>query len=109
MPTQILENRFEIESQLSCTDFSTVYLGCDRRYTHRPHCLVTAIPYHQREIRHRLEREAQLLERLGRHPQIPRVLAFFSPSKHLSRGNRTARHFLSYSGLYCGPSAQRRN
>jgi serine/threonine protein kinase len=77
MTIQILEDRFEIESQLSCTDFSTVYLACDRRYPHRPSCLVTAIPYYQREIRHRLEREAQLLERLGKHPQIPRVLAYF--------------------------------
>ena len=80
MTSQILENRFEIESQLSRTDFSTVYLACDRRHPHRPPCLITAIPYHQREIRHRLEREAQLLERLGRHPQIPRVLAYFHKS-----------------------------
>lgn len=80
MTSQILENRFEIESQLSCTDFSTVYLACDRRHPHRPACLITAIAYHQREIRHRLEREAQLLERLGRHPQIPRVLAYFHKS-----------------------------
>ena len=77
MTIQLLENRFEIESPLSRTDFNTVYLACDRRHPHCPPCLVTAIPYHQREIRHRLEREAQLLERLGRHPQIPRVLAYF--------------------------------
>ncbi|MFK8185681.1 MAG: D-alanyl-D-alanine carboxypeptidase family protein [Phormidesmis sp.] len=77
MTTQILQDRFEIETQLSCTDFSTVYLGCDRKYMHRPHCLITAIPYHQREIRHRLEREAQIWEQLGRHPQIPRLLAYF--------------------------------
>ncbi len=87
MTTQMLADRFEIESQLSCNDFSTVYLACDRRYPHRPACLVTAIPYYQREIRHRLEREAQLLERLGKHPQIPRVLAYFhqpnqDPNQH---------------------------
>ncbi len=80
MTPQLLENRFEIESQLSCTDFSTVYLACDHRHAHRLPCLITAIPYHQREIRHRLELEAQLLERLGRHPQIPRMLAYFHKS-----------------------------
>lgn len=77
MSSQLLKDRFEIESPLSCTDFSTVYLGCDRKYAHRPPCLVTAIPYRQREIRHRLEREAQILERLGHHPQIPRLLSYF--------------------------------
>jgi serine/threonine protein kinase len=77
MTIQMLADRFEIESQLSCNDFSTVYLACDRRYPHRPACRITAIPYYQCEIRHRLEREAQLLERLGKHPQIPRVLAYF--------------------------------
>ncbi|MGB3299109.1 MAG: protein kinase, partial [Phormidesmis sp.] len=84
MISQILENRFEIESQLTCTDFSRVYLAGDRRHLHRPLCLITAIPYHQREIRHRLEREAHLLERLGRHPQIPRVLAYFHSAGDLS-------------------------
>ena len=77
MSTQILADRFEIEEQLSHTDFSTVYLACDRRYRHRPYCLVTAIAYQQREMRHRLEREAQILERLGRHPQMPTLLAYF--------------------------------
>ncbi len=77
MSTPILEERFELERPLRHTDFSTVYLASDHRYLHRPHCLVTAIPYHQREMRHRLEREAQILERLGRQPQVPALLAYF--------------------------------
>ncbi len=83
MSTPILEERFELERPLRHTDFSTVYLASDRRYLHRPHCLVTAIRYHQREMRHRLEREAQILERLGHQPQIPALIAYFyreSPS-----------------------------
>ena len=86
MTTQILQDRFEIETQLSCTDFSTVYLGCDRRYTHRPRCLITAIPYRQREIRHRLEREAQILGQLGRHAQIPQLLTYFYERKSKTEG-----------------------
>lgn len=89
MTTQLLKDRFEIESQLSCTDFSTVYLACDRKYLHRPHCLITAIPYHQREIRHRLEREAQILERLGQHPQIPRLLTYFYKAEENSKSAGT--------------------
>ncbi len=77
MSPPILEERFELERPLRHTDFSTVYLASDRRYRHRPHCLVTAIRYHQREMRHRLEREAQILERLGRQPQIPALVAYF--------------------------------
>ncbi|NJM96262.1 MAG: protein kinase, partial [Phormidesmis sp. RL_2_1] len=77
MSTQILEDRFELEKPLSHTDFGTVYLACDRRYQHRPQCLVTAISYHQRQIRHHLEREVQVLEQLGHHPQVPTVLAYF--------------------------------
>lgn len=78
MSTQILENRFAIEKQLSHTDFSSVYLACDRHYLHRPRCIVTAVHYRDPEMRHRLERETQILDRLGRHPQIPRVLAYFN-------------------------------
>ena len=77
MPPQILEDRFQIESQLSHTDFITVYLARDRHYLHRPHCIVKAVSYRQDKMRHRIEREVHTLERLGAHPQIPRVLAYF--------------------------------
>ncbi len=89
MTPQLLKDRFEIESQLSCTDFSTVYLACDRKYIHRPHCLITAIPYYQREIRHRLEREAQILERIGRHAQIPALLTYFYKAEPESKSEGT--------------------
>ena len=89
MTTQLLKDRFEIESQLSCTDFSTVYLACDRKYIHRPHCLITAIPYYQREIRHRLEREAQILERIGHHAQIPSLLTYFYKTETDSKSKGT--------------------
>jgi len=80
MSTRILDNRFELEKQLSHTDFSTVYLGCDRKHFQRPACLVTGLRYQQPEMRYRLEREAQVLERLGQTPQMPKVLAYFNQS-----------------------------
>lgn len=80
MSTRILEDRFELEKQLSHTDFSTVYLGCDRQHFQRPACLVVGLRYRQPEMRYRLEREAQVLERLGQTPQMPKVLAYFNQS-----------------------------
>ena len=77
MSTQLLVDRFELKKQLSETDVSSVYLGCDRQYLQRPSCVITAIHYSQREMRHRLEREARVIEQLGHSPQIPSVLAYF--------------------------------
>ena len=76
MSIRILEDRFELEEELTHTDVSTVYLGCDRQHFQRPQCLITGIHYRQAEMRYRLEREAQVLERLGRSPQVPRLLAY---------------------------------
>ena len=84
MSPQILEDRFEIEERLSHTDFMTVYLARDRHYLHRPNCIVKSINYRQANMRHRIEREVQTLELLGKHPQIPNVLAYF----HTGRDKR---------------------
>ncbi len=77
MSTRILKDRFELKKKLACTDFRTVYLARDRHHLQRPHCQVVAIQYSQREIRHRLEREAQILERLSESAAIPELLAYF--------------------------------
>ncbi len=77
MSTRILKDRFELKKKLACTDFRTVYLARDRHHLHGPQCQVVAIQYHQREIRHRLEREAQILERLSESTAIPELLAYF--------------------------------
>ena len=77
MSTRILADRFELQKQLSQTDVSSVHLGCDRQQLQRPSCVITAIHYSQPEMRHRLEREAQLIEQLGHSPQVPSILAYF--------------------------------
>ncbi|MGI8935558.1 MAG: D-alanyl-D-alanine carboxypeptidase family protein [Phormidesmis sp.] len=79
MSSQVLADRFEIKQQLSRTDFSTVYLASDRHNPHRSLCRITAISYSQLEISRRLEQEARMLERLGHHPQVPELLAYFHP------------------------------
>ncbi len=85
MSSQILADRFEIKQQLSRTDFSAVYLASDRHNLHRPLCRITAISYAQPEIGRCLEQEAKMLERLGHHPQIPELLAYFHPPKSKDR------------------------
>ncbi|MEL6351271.1 MAG: D-alanyl-D-alanine carboxypeptidase family protein [Cyanobacteria bacterium J06627_28] len=82
MSIRILEDRFELKEELSRTDVTTVYLGCDRQHFDRPQCVVTGIHYRQATMRHRLEREAQVLERLGRSPQVPRLLAYSHEALH---------------------------
>ncbi len=77
MSTRILQGRFELKKKLVCTDFRTVYLAYDRQYIQCPPCQVVAIPYQQRAIRHRLEREAQILERLSTVAAVPQLLAYF--------------------------------
>lgn len=77
MSTQkILNNRFELEKQLSCTEFRTVYLGCDRQQQRQP-CVITGINYSQKDMGDRLMREAKMLQQLGQSPQVPQVLSFF--------------------------------
>ena len=89
MSPQILEDRFDLEKQISHTDFMTVYLARDRHYLHRPHCLVKAINYRQAHMRHRIEREVHTLEHLGAHPQIPAVLAYFHGEGHEGSEGKT--------------------
>jgi len=100
MSTRILDNRFELEKQLSHTDFSTVYLGCDRKHFQRPACLVIGLRYQQPEMRYRLEREAQVLERLGQTPQMPKVLAYFNrPASHSSSSHASSSHAAGKSAV----------
>ena len=77
MRPRILADRFELKKLLSQTGNQAIYLACDRQHLQRPLCQVREISYAQREMRHRLERQAQILERLGQHPQISRVQAYF--------------------------------
>lgn len=90
MNTQILKDRFELKEKLSCTDFRTVYLACDRHHLQQPLCRVIAIHYHQRKIRHHLEREAQILERLGDTAAIPRLKAYFYTEAKQTSDPKTA-------------------
>ena len=104
MSTQkILNDRFELEKQLNRTEFSTVYLGCDRQQ--RKPCVITGINYFQKGMGDRLSSEAQMLQLLGNSPQVPQVLAFFhqvaaSQSRTGQSGSSSAENAASSSVFY---------
>lgn len=65
---------------------------------------MVAIPYRQREIRHRLEREAHILERLSASAAVPKLLAHFYTEAKSEKPNRAAEE-RSAEGGSAGESA----
>ncbi|NET59025.1 MAG: CHASE2 domain-containing protein [Symploca sp. SIO2E6] len=83
----LLARRYEIQSTLGCGGFGLTYLATDTQRPGKPQCVVKQLkPAHQDEkflkIARRLFRtEAEILEKLGTHPQIPQLLAYFEEHK----------------------------
>jgi formylglycine-generating enzyme required for sulfatase activity/tRNA A-37 threonylcarbamoyl transferase component Bud32 len=77
-----LDGRYEISRELSSGGFGLTYLAKDLRRPGKPHCVVKQLRP-QREFtqddwqmaRRLFEKEAETLEQLGRHDQIPLLLA----------------------------------
>ena len=82
---QLLDGRYRIVEVLSPGAFGQTYLAADTRRPGQPQCVVKLLraPDHGLTITthkttHRLfQKEAEILEKLGRHPQIPLLLAYF--------------------------------
>jgi serine/threonine protein kinase/predicted TPR repeat methyltransferase len=80
---QLLDGRYQIVRNLSSGGFAQTFVAEDSRRPGRPLCVVkrlqpSATDPHALEVSRRLfKREAEVLERLGQHPQIPRLLANF--------------------------------
>jgi serine/threonine-protein kinase len=77
-----LDGRYEISRELSSGGFGLTYLAKDLRRPGKPHCVVKQLRP-QREFtqddwqmaRRLFDKEAETLEQLGRHDQIPLLLA----------------------------------
>ncbi len=83
-----LAQRYEILRPLSSGGFSETLLAVDTHLPGRPCCVVKRLvmpagePFLQETARRLFDTEARVLERLGRHPQIPQLLAHFEENGH---------------------------
>ncbi len=80
---KIIDNRYKIVRVLGSGGFSETYIAEDSRRPGSPHCVVKLLrpasnKPEQLEVARRLfASEGETLQKLGNHPQIPQLLAFF--------------------------------
>lgn len=85
---QLLDRRYRIVQILSSGAFSQTYLAADTRRPGHPQCVVKQLKHLSNnsiyvKTAHRLfKQEAEILERLGKHEQIPYLLAYFEENDH---------------------------
>lgn len=83
MEGEILRDRYEIEEHLfDCLEGESQYRAIDIHLNHKP-CLVIQRSNQTWKIKKQFEREGDNLSRIGRHSQIPELLAYFSEQQHL--------------------------
>ena len=84
---QILVKRYRIIQFLGSGAFGTTYLAVDTRRPGNPTCVVKQllpIPKISKNLKTaqiRFKREAKILEKLGKYPHIPQLLAYFQENK----------------------------
>ncbi|MDJ0801104.1 MAG: bifunctional serine/threonine-protein kinase/formylglycine-generating enzyme family protein [Calothrix sp. MO_167.B12] len=81
----MLAGRYEIIRQLGGGGFAITYLAKDTMQPSQPVCVVKQLrPNHTHaRIIDFFEKEAAILERLGKHPQIPQFMAHFRENDNL--------------------------
>jgi serine/threonine protein kinase len=83
MINALLDGRYKIVSSLAMGGFGHTYLAEDTKRPGNPRCVVKQLrPVRQdpgtiKIARHLFAKEAETLERLGQHDQIPRLFAYF--------------------------------
>lgn len=84
---EILDRRYQIKQVLSAGGFGQTYLADDTKLPGNPQCVVkqlkpTSSDPNTLQIARRLfASEAQVLQQLGNHDQIPRLLAYFEENE----------------------------
>ena len=83
MEGKILLNRYEIEEHLFDRDSGERYFWASDLCLGNKSCLVIQRCHQTRRIQQQFEREAEILSKLGQHPQIPQLLAYFKEGQCL--------------------------
>jgi serine/threonine protein kinase len=84
---QLLDGRYLVETELGAGGFGKTYRAKDTRLPGQPICVVKQLkpqssdPYFLKVASRLFEQEAEVLQKLGNHPQIPRLLAHFEQNK----------------------------
>ncbi len=80
---QLLDDRYQIVSQLGKGGFAITYLAEDTKRPSQPRCAIKQLVPARRDpafvtmARRLFNTEAKILDKLGTHPQIPYLLAYF--------------------------------
>ncbi len=87
MPAKVLDGRYKLIKQIGVGGFGHTFIARDMRRPGSPPCVVKQLkpasddPNFIREARRLFNTEAETLEKLGRHDQIPQLLAYFEEDK----------------------------
>ncbi|ARV58472.1 serine/threonine protein kinase [Nostocales cyanobacterium HT-58-2] len=80
---KLLDGRYKVVQVLSAGGFGETYIAEDTRRPGNPKCVLKLLKsassdaYHLQTARRLFNSEAEILEQLGNHDQIPRLLAYF--------------------------------
>lgn len=87
MSAKVLDNRYKLIKKLGAGGFGHTYVARDMRRPGQPMCVVKHLrPASEdadfiREARRLFNTEAEVLEKLGKHDQIPQLLAYFEENQ----------------------------
>lgn len=87
MVSQLLDGRYQIIEVIERGEFGQTYLARDTRRPGEPQCFVKHLrPAHDdlnliNTARRLFEKEAEVLEKLGQHDQIPQLYAYFEENQ----------------------------
>ena len=87
MPARVIDGRYKLIKQIGEGGFGHTFIARDMRRPGSPPCVVKQLkpasddPKFIREARRLFNTEAETLENLGRHDQIPQLLAYFEEDK----------------------------
>ncbi len=89
MVSQLLDGRYQIIEVIETGEFGQTYLAKDTRRPGEPQCFVkhlrpgTSEPKLINTTRRLFQKEAEVLEKLGQHDQIPQLFAYFEEQEEV--------------------------